>query len=236
MSETGREALAIIPARGGSKRLARKNVIDFLGRPIIAYTIEAARESGCFARVVVSTEDAQIAQVARSHGAMVCTRSAALASDAATVVEVCLDVLDREAAAGRSYERFCCLYATAPLRGAADIRAVMDLVVPGAHDFAMAVTTYDLAPYRARRRGADGTLAPLWPDLAGRKAQEMGEILVNNGSTYGAGVAAFRHHRNFHGPGLRGHVMARARSVDIDIAEDLELALWQARRLGLCGA
>src|ERR1700686_1928854 len=96
-------AVAIIPARGGSKRLPRKNIIDFLGKPIIGYTIDAALQSGCFERVVVSTEDDEIAGVAEACGASVDRRAPALATDSAGVVDVCIDFLNREAAAGRNW-------------------------------------------------------------------------------------------------------------------------------------
>ena len=106
--------LAVIPARGGSKRLPRKNIVDFFGKPIIAYTIEAALGSGCFSRVLVSTEDSEISDIAIQHGAEVADRPADLAGDSATVVDVCVDILNREAAAGKEYDVLCCLYPAAP--------------------------------------------------------------------------------------------------------------------------
>lgn len=224
---------ALIPARGGSKRLPRKNVIDFLGKPMIAHTIGAALESGSFERVVVSTEDAEIAAVARHAGALVHPRPANLATDSATVSQVCLDFLDAEAAAGRRPDVFCCLFATAPLRNAADIRAVVGLVDPGRCDFALAVTTYDLPPHQALRSTGEGTLTAMFPDLITKRASEVGALVVDNGSTYAATIGAFREIKNFFGPGLRGHLMPRSRSVDLDEAEDLELLTVFAKRHGL---
>jgi CMP-N-acetylneuraminic acid synthetase len=223
--------LAIIPARGGSKRLPRKNVLPFRGRPMIAHTIEAALASRCFERVLVSTEDDEIAGAAREAGAEVHERAAELASDAAGVTEVCLDVLVAEERAGRAYEAFACLYATAPLRRADDIVAVTALVDSGC-DFAMAVTTYAVAPHQALRVAEDGTLSAMWPELVERRASEIGTLVVDNGSTYAARVAAFRRHRSFYGPRLRGHLMPRERSVDIDERQDYELACLYAERLG----
>lgn len=224
--------IAIIPARGGSKRLPRKNVVDFLGKPIIAWTIEAARAADRFTRIVVSTDDDKIAAVAREFGAEVTDRPTALAGDRSGVVEVCLELLDREEESGRRYDLFCCLYATAPLRTADDIRAVVDLVKPGDCDFAMAVTEYDLPPYRALERGKDGTLTPFWPDLIEVKSQDVPPLVVNNGSTYAATVTAFRQHKTFTGPNVQGHVMPRERSTDIDEAADLARAIEQAHKLG----
>lgn len=216
--------LAVIPARGGSRRLPRKNIADFGGRPIIAWTVAAALETGRFDRVVVSTDDADIARVASDAGATVAERAPALASDAARVVDACLDLLDRESAQGRDYGTLCCLYPTAPLRRADDIAAVLDLLEPGVCDFAMATTRYTHPPHQALVAEGDGRLRPFWPELVERRAAELGELYVDNGSTYAADVGAFRRHRSFHGPGLRGWCMPFARSIDIDEGEDLALA------------
>ncbi len=222
----------MIPARGGSKRLPRKNVAPFFGHPIIAHTIRAALESDCFDRVVVSTEDAEIAEVSRRYGAEVDARPPALADDRAGVVDVCVELLNRETAAGRNYTLLGVLYATAPLRSADDIRATMALLDPDRCDFALAVTEYDLPPYRALRRDADGTLVPMWPDLAFAKSQDVPPLYVNNASTYIVSVPAFLRHRSFTGPGARGHVMPRSHTTDIDVAEDLEEARRKAERAG----
>jgi CMP-N-acetylneuraminic acid synthetase len=222
-------AVCLIPARGGSKRLPRKNVADFLGRPIIAYTIEAAKASGLFDRVVVSTEDAEIAAVAERHGAELARRDPALATDKARLTDVCLDFLASEESAGRPYDRFACLLATAPLRGADDLRAVHGLLDEHCA-FAMAVTTYGLPAHQALRMADDGGCAPMWPDLINLRSQEAPRLVVDNGSTYCATVAAFREHRTFYGPGLRGFSMPRERSVDIDEPADLDLARYWAQK------
>ncbi len=224
--------LAIIPARGGSKRLPRKNVLPFRGRPMIAHTIEAALASGCFARVLVSTEDAEVAAIARQAGAEIQVRTAALVTDDARVVDVCLDSLSTEERSGRCYDAFACLYPTAALRRAADISAVVALLNEHT-DFAMAVTTFPVAPHQALRVGDDGMLSPMWPELIELRASEISPLVVDNGSTYAAKVEAFRTHRSFYGPSLRGHLMPRERSVDIDEQSDYELACWYGERLGV---
>jgi pseudaminic acid cytidylyltransferase len=223
--------LAIIPARGGSKRLPRKNVLPFLGRPIIAHTIDAATSSGCFTRVLVSTEDAEIAEAARAAGADIHRRDPALATDSATLTEVCLDILASEDRAGRTYDTFACLYATAPLRRADDVAAVVALAERPDADFALAVTTYPLPPHQALRLGEDGGLTPMWPDLVNLRADTIGRLVVDNGSTYAVKVAAFREHRSFYGPRLAGHLMPRDRSVDIDEQADYDLACWYVARV-----
>ena len=224
-------AIAIIPARGGSKRLPRKNIADFLGRPILAYTIDAARDSGCFERVVVSTEDDQIAGIARNCGAIVDMRAPRLATDEVGLVDVCLDLLDREAEAGRDWQVLACLYATAPLRNADDIRSTFALVEPGRCDFSMAVTSYERYAHQALKLGPHGELEPMWPELVTLRSTALPPLRAGNGSTYVVAVDAFRRHRSFYGPGLRGHDMPVERSVDIDTPHDLELARWTAGRL-----
>jgi len=223
------KTVAIIPARGGSKRLPRKNIVDFCGRPIIAFTMQAAVDSRCFDRIVVSTEDEEIAEVCERLGAVVDRRAARLATDTVTLVEVCLDFLDREEAAGRRWDVLACLYATAPLRNAEDIRGTVALIEPGRCGFAMGVTTFDHYPYQALKFGADSALTPMWPDLVERRASELPPLRAGNGSTYVVDVGEFRRHRTFYGPNLRGHDMPRARSIDIDTRDDLELALCMAQ-------
>jgi CMP-N-acetylneuraminic acid synthetase len=206
-----------------------------LGKPIIAYSIAAAHDSGLFERVLVSTDDSAIAAVARDCGAEVQERPPSLAGEDVTVEEVCLYVLDQEETAGRRYDQFGCLYATAPLRTAEDVRQVIGLLEPGKHNFAMAVREYDLPPLLALRPTADGGLEPMWPEMIHGGMLRHGKLVVSNGSTYAATVAAFRRLRTFYGPGLRGYVMPPERSTDINVAEDLEAALWKARRAGLGG-
>ncbi|HEV7803426.1 MAG TPA: acylneuraminate cytidylyltransferase family protein [Burkholderiales bacterium] len=223
--------VCIIPARGGSKRLPRKNIAEFLGRPILSYTIDAALTSGIFSRVVVSTEDAEIAGVARGTGAEIHGRPDTLATDSASLVDVCLTFLDDEERAGRSFDFFACLLATAPMRTAEDVKRTHALIEPGLCDFTMAVTTYPLPPLQALRTN-DGFLRPMFPDMINLRSQEAPQLFVDNGSTYFALVSAFRKERTFYGSRLRGHVMPRDRSVDIDEPFDLELARMLAQRRG----
>jgi pseudaminic acid cytidylyltransferase len=192
---------------------------------MISYTIDAARDSGCFDRIVVTTEDAEIAGIARKFGADVDPRPARLATDEARVTDLCLDLLKRERLSGRAWTVMACLYATAPMRTAADICATVALLEPGRCDFAMAVSRYSLPPHQALKLEKDGTLSPMWPELIGRRASEFPDLVVDNGSTYVVDVAAFESHGTFYGPTLRGHEMPRERSIDIDTREDFEYAL-----------
>jgi pseudaminic acid cytidylyltransferase len=212
--------LAVIPARGGSKRLPRKNIRAFHGRPIIAYSISAALH----------------AEIARDHGAEVAIRPIALSTDGSTVFEVCVDLLQSERLSGRNYDVLCCLYATSPLRTAHDVAETVGLIEPGVCDFAIAVTKYMHYPHQALRRTDDAFLVPMWPELSERRADRVGELLAGNGSTYCADVSAFMREGSFYGPRMRGYEMPLSRSIDIDTEEDFQMALALATLCGESGA
>jgi len=222
--------VAVIPARGGSKRLPRKNIIDFCGRPIISYTIDAALGCELFERVIVSTDDDEIADISTKFGAEVMLRPAELAADNARVVDVCLHVLDSETGQGRSYEILCCLYATAPLRGADDIKNTVALVANGEGDFAMAVTKYHYPVHQAMIMNPAGLMQSMWPDWVRKRSQDVPDLYIDNGSTYVARISEFIKLKHFRGSRLKGYYMPRNRSVDIDDIEDLEIAKYFARR------
>jgi len=217
--------LCVIPARGGSKRLPRKNVVDFRGRPILAYTLDAARSAGVFTRILVSTDDAEIGAVAERLGGAVDRRPDALGSDAATVVQVCTELLERLAHAGETYDTLTVLYATAPLRTAEDVRSTFALLEEGVCAYAMAVTPFLQPVHQALRLGDRGTLTPQFPQWVTQRKDAVGDFYCGNGSTYCVAVADFLRTGAFYGPGLRGHVMPPERSVDIDTAADLQVAL-----------
>lgn len=222
--------LAFIPARGGSKRLPRKNIIEFAGRPMIVHTIDAARLSGLFDAIAVSTEDKEIAAIARDAGAEVLARPRELAIDTATVNQTLGYTLESLEAEGRAFDQICCLYATAPLRGAADILAAHALLQPPAVNFVIAVCRYPYSPYQALVPEGDRGLRLMWPELGTRQSHTLPRPVVDNGSTYWADRAAYRACGTFYGPGLAGYEMPLSRSVDIDLQEDLEIALAFARR------
>ena len=222
--------VAMIPARGGSKRLPRKNIMEFRGRPMMSYTIEAAKESGCFGRIVVSTEDEEIAKVGDEYGAEIIARSPALATDEARVLDVCDDFIRRQSDYFPQYDVLCVLYATSPLRTADDIRAVVEFVRSGDHSSALAVTTYSLPVHQALSVKED-RVEPVFPDLISKRRNEVPEYYVDNGSTYAVSLEYFRHTKQLISPDLAVHVMPRARSVDIDTLEDYLIAQCFAEHL-----
>ena len=223
--------IAIIPARGGSKRLPRKNILPILGKPMLIWSCEAARDSACFDQIIVSTEDEEIANICQKAGFTVDERPLHLATDIATSTSVCLDLIERLENKGKYFESVCLLYATAPLRSAGDIRNVMHILATHETDFVHAVTSYDASPYQALYLDNQGYLQPAWPLLINKKSQELPAPIHNNGSTYAARISALKKYQSFYGPKLKGYAMPKTRSVDIDTQEDLDILLILAKHI-----
>jgi CMP-N-acetylneuraminic acid synthetase len=219
--------VAIIPARGGSKRLPRKNVLPFLGRPIIQWTVEAARECRLFAEIIVSTDDAEVMACVDGMGCTVHRRPAELASDTARAVDVLKEVLKGSL---NTFESVCCLYPTAPLRTAGDIRAAYDLMVARGADFCCAVTDFEVSPFFAFNIDAEGRIRRRWPRLAKLRHWRKPKVVADNGSTYWARVEAFLRMGELTGDNMVGYVMPRERSVDIDTEYDFRWAEFLARQ------
>jgi pseudaminic acid cytidylyltransferase len=223
MANTPLNTIAVIPARGGSKRLPGKALLPFRGKPMITHTIEAAIESGCFQKITVSSDDSEILKVAEECGAFAYERISALADDQTPTAPVLLDVLETEASEGTQWDVLSCLYATAPLRTANDIKNVVNLIEPGICDFAMAVCEYDRPVHQALTETPDGHLKPVWPEKVGLNSQDAGRFLFGNGSTYAVTVSTFQETKSLYGPGLKGYEMPLSRSVDLNTADDLAL-------------
>lgn len=192
-----------------------------MGKPIIAYAIEAAFKTELFDRVIVSTEDSEIAEISANYGAEIDKRIPSLATDTATVLDVCVDFLMRGKSRGYEYDLLCALYATAPLRNVNDIRGVVNLVQPPECNFALAVTRYGQPPHQALKMLPDNALEPMWPELVNSQSDSIQRLCVDNGSTYAVSVPAFLEQRSFYGKALKGYEMPEERSVDCDTKKDL---------------
>lgn len=216
-------AIAIIPARGGSKRLARKNIIDFHGKPIIAYTIEAAMKTELFDRVVVSSEDEEILDCAARFGAETDIRPQKLSTDQASIADVCCEFLERQLRAGQSYKTMTVLYATSPLRESKDIAAVLGLLKRDECHHALAVAVPNMSPHQALTIQPDGRLDPMLPNLLKTRSSDLQDMVGGNGSTYSVYTDTFLEDPGFYGAGMRGHLMSAMRSIDINDIEDIEL-------------
>lgn len=217
--------LALIPAKGASTRLKRKNVLPLGGRPLITWTILAAIEAKVFDRIVVSTEDAEVAEAARAAGAEVpFERPADLAVDPAGVVQVALHALDELATQDKGFDELCILLPTCPFRTTGDIRAALDLFRRRAEPNLMSVAPFEHTPFAAVGIDEDGLLFPHFPDYFGKKSQELPMAFRPNGAIHILDVAWFRSARSYLVPPVVAYVMPRERSIDIDTAEDLRMA------------
>ncbi|MCP3941159.1 MAG: acylneuraminate cytidylyltransferase family protein [Desulfobacteraceae bacterium] len=214
--------LAIIPARGGSKRLPRKNILPIQGKPMLFYCVQAALKTGLFDQVIVSTEDDEIARVAQESGAKVMPRPAALARDEAGVVQVCSQVLETLDSQGIRPGFFCCIYATAIFITSDDIKdAFKKLDVSDGPDVVMGVSQFNLQPVQALET-KDGFLRHKWPEYQGVQSQFQPKLLASNGTFYWADTLAFVKNKTFYPRRLEGYPIPWIRSIDIDTPEDLK--------------
>ncbi|ONN69688.1 pseudaminic acid cytidylyltransferase [Pseudomonas oryzihabitans] len=215
-------AIAIIPARGGSKRVPRKNIKAFHGRPMIAHSIQAALESGLFARIVVSTDDAEIAEVARSWGAEVpFLRPAELADDHAGTVEVIRHAVAALREQDEDFAYACCLYATAPFVTPADLARGLE-ILEGHPDkaYAFTVTDYASPVQRALRLRPDGGVESLYPEFYETRSQDLEPAFHDAGQFYWGRTEAWAQGAPLHAPHSLPIRLPRHRVQDIDTAED----------------
>ena len=213
--------VAIIPARGGSKRIPRKNIRPFAGKPMIAHSIEAALAAGLFDAVIVSTDDAEIARVARDHGAEVpFMRPADLSDDHATSVAVIAHATRWLHDAGRPVQEVCCLYATAPFVRPSDLRKGHDMLRQSGASYCFPVTTFAFPILRALARDAQGGVTMLHPEHALTRSQDLPEYVHDAGQFYWGRAQAWCDGLPIYAPHSRTILMPRHRVQDIDTPED----------------
>lgn len=177
-------AIAIITARGGSKRIPGKNKKEFLGKPILWYSIEAAKASGVFDEVMVSTDDEEIAELARQAGAAVpFMRSERTANDYATTSDVLGEVFEEYRSRGRQFQWACCIYPTAPFVTPAKLQAAMDRLQQEKADCVMPVVRFSFPPQRSLVL-QDGALAYKWPENRSVRTQDLEPFYHDSGQFY----------------------------------------------------
>jgi N-acylneuraminate cytidylyltransferase len=219
--------LAVIPARGGSKRIPRKNVRPFAGRPMIVWSIEAALAAGCFDAVIVSTDDDGIAEVARAHGARVpFRRPAALADDVTGTVDVIAHAVSAWAEIAEPADPVCCLYATAPFVTPDDLRRGHDLIAAGGADldYAFSVTSFPFPIQRALRMTPAGRVEMIQPEHLSTRSQDLEPAYHDAGQFYWGRAEAWQARRPLFGPRSAPVLLPRHRVQDIDTEEDWETA------------
>lgn len=177
--------LCIIPARGGSKRIPRKNIKAFLGKPIIAYSIEVALKSELFNEVMVSTDDEEIADVAKQYGASVpFMRSAETASDFATTADVLKEVIAKYQERGQEFDNFCCFYATAPLVQSQDVVSAFERLQSSDFTCVYPVVQFSYPIWRCLDLADDGTMKRHWPEFENSRSQDLPKEYHDSGTFY----------------------------------------------------
>ncbi len=212
--------LAIITARGGSKRIPRKNIKIFHGKPMISYAITAARESGLFDHIVVSTEDAEIAAIARKYGAETpFIRPAALADDYTATVPVVVHGIQACRDLGWTFEQVCCLYPSVPFIQIEDLKGALSLLLEKRADYCYPVTEFATPVQRAFRRLDNGKMQPLYPQFELMRTQDLEPSYCDAGQFYWGKTEAWLNIPKMHSGGV-GYVIPNWRAVDIDTSED----------------
>lgn len=217
--------LCVIPARGGSKRVPRKNVRDFHGKPMIVWSIEAALQSGVFGRVLVSTDDAEIARIARDAGAEVpFSRPRELADDHTPTVPVMAHGIGEAEQLWGEAQAVCCLYAAAPFVRATDLREGLGLLGSSGARYVLPVTSFPFPIQRAVRLTEEGRVEMLSPEHVVTRSQDLEEAYHDVGQFYWGTREAWLDGVPLMGPDSAPLLIPRHRVQDIDTPEDWERA------------
>lgn len=219
------EAIAIITARGGSKRIPRKNIRGFCGKPIMQYSIEAALESYLFDEVMVSTDDAEIAEIAKKCGANVpFMRSEEASNDYATTSDVILEVINEYEKLGKTFDNACCIYPTAPFVTAQQLKKADETLKKEKADIVIPVVAFSYPPQRGMIQNIDGSLKMLTPQYMNSRSQDLEKIYHDCGQFYYFSVPKFKTNKNIMKGKIMPIVISEIEMQDIDNELDWKLA------------
>ena len=217
--------VAIIPARGGSKRIPGKNIKTFAGLPMIAHSIRATRQVGLFDRIIVSTDSDEIMQIARDHHAEVpFKRPAVIADDTARTEDVLVHALQWLSEQGTPADFFCCICATAPFIRPADIRKGYELLRAENATTAFPVTTFAYPIFRSLRINSSGRIEMFWPENMHKRSQELPEAYHDAGQFYWCDTKFFLRELSLISDNSVPVLIPRQLVQDIDTLEDWEVA------------
>ena len=217
--------LCVIPARGRSKRIPRKNIKDFFGQPMIAYSIKAALKSECFDQVIVSTDDAEIAEVAKSFGASVpFVRPDELANDYAGTVSVVKHAIEWFDDQGQSPFEVCCLYATAPFVRAGAIKKAYEQMQSTQADYCFTATSFAFPIQRAIKVTSENRIEMFYPEYLETRSQDLEEPYHDAGQFYWGKVEAFIKQKPIFSKSATPYILPRHLVQDVDTPEDWKRA------------
>ncbi len=230
-TKTAGRCIAIIPARGGSKRIPHKNIREFCGQPLLDYSVKVAVNCGLFDRVLVSTDDPEIAEAAVQAGAEVpFLRSAETSCDTATTSDALLEVLKKLEDAGEFFEEACCIYATAPFLTGEVLRDAQEKLHETGADTVMPVAAYSFPPQRGMVF-RDGKVVYTHPECRDVRSQDLEKIYHDAGQFYFFRVAPFMESGVLVSGNTAGIVVPELTVQDIDTEDDLLLAEFKFRFL-----
>jgi pseudaminic acid cytidylyltransferase len=226
--------IAIIPARGGSKRIPRKNIKTFAGLPIIAHSIKAAQECGLFDKIVVSTDDDDIAQIAVSFGAEVpFIRPRELSDDHTATIPVIAHAIRALQESGELIDTVCCIYATAPFIRTQDIISAYNALIAHNKQYAFPVTTFPFPIWRGVKRDEEGNIEMFWPEYFSTRSQDLEEAYHDAGQFYWGTADAWLEGKPIFSDAAITIVLPRHLVQDIDTPEDWERAQLMHKALQL---
>ena len=216
--------IAIIPARGGSKRIPRKNIKAFCGQPMIAYAIKAAQASSLFEHVVVSTDDAEIQSMANSLGAETpFIRPAELANDFTATVPVVAHAIEACEAMGWEFSNVCCIYPGVPFIEVNDLKSAFAKLTESGAEYCFPITEFPTAVQRALKHSSNGLMAPFYPEHELTRTQDLEAAFYDAGQFYWGTKQAWLSNNRIHSSGV-GYEIPSWRVVDIDTPADWERA------------
>lgn len=220
--------IAVIPARGGSKRIPRKNIKPFAGLPMIAHSLRAATESGLFDRILVSSEDEEILAMGRTHGGEVLRRPPELADDHTATIPVIRHAVGWAEDQGWPLKAVCCIYATAPFVRADDLQEGWRLLQQPGMDFAFAATTFPYPVFRGLLREGQG-VRMIFPEHFPTRSQDLPEAIHDAGQFYWGSARAWKEEERLFSERAAPVMLPRHRVQDIDTDEDWQRAelLWR---------
>lgn len=226
------KVLAIIPARGGSKRIPRKNVRNFLGKPIIAYSIDSAIKSHIFDEIMVSTDDKKIVEIAKKYKANIpFLRSAKNSDDYATTAQVIAEVLGEYKKIGRSFDFVCCIYATAPFVTPSKLKEAYDLIQKFDSDSVSPVVPYATPIQRSFKIIEDGTLELNWPENSDIRSQDLAVMYHDAGQFYFLNSLRFLVNKKIFTKNSRPLIISETETQDIDNETDWTMAEFKYKLL-----
>ena len=213
--------IAVIPARGGSKRIPRKNIREFAGKPMIGWSIEAALKSECFDHVIVSTDDAEIGEVAKAYGAQIpFMRPASLSDDHTGTSPVIAHAIEWCRDQGMEPDFVCCIYATAPFITSEDLIRGLNIIRESGTDFAFAVTSYAFPIQRAIRLTLEGRIEMFQPEYFESRSQDLEEAFHDAGQFYWGTSTAWSSGKPIFSSNSAPVILPRHQVQDIDTEED----------------